>query len=84
MSISLENLINSLQQGVVEICFTKVDGSDRTMLSTTRPDYINYEFMQKTKIPNNTASSAVIKVWDTEKGAWRSIRIANIKTWKEC
>jgi len=77
-----ETLRESLAQGVVRIKFTKADGTERVMLATTNQDLVTYEFMQKTETAEPKSSQELlIKAWDTEKGAWRSIRKDRIIEW---
>jgi hypothetical protein len=75
-------LRENLNQGVVKVRFTKTDGTERVMYATTKQDLITYEFMQKIKpVPVNPPQENLLRVWDTEKGAWRSIREDRIISW---
>ena len=78
-------LRNSLAHGVVQVKFTKADGSQRNMRATTKNDLIavgdrhseSEKLMETADMPYNT----VIKAWDTEKCAWRSIREDRVIDW---
>ena len=73
MTILLENLKN----GIVEVNFIKADGALRTMKATTCAESIDYKFEQ----PLNSAITSptnLIRVWDIEIMAWRSIRYDRI------
>jgi hypothetical protein len=53
------------------------------MLATTNHELITYEFPQNydaTKKADKT--NGVIKVWDIEKAAWRSIREDRVISWE--
>jgi hypothetical protein len=81
MDTPLKTLRQSLAEGVVKVRFTKADGNERVMLATTRQDLIVYQFMQKPEQPVNEARENLLRVWDTEKGAWRSIREDRVQEW---
>jgi len=72
-SVSREGVRNMLFASVVEITFTKSDGSSRVMKCT-----LNEEFLPKIEAQENTTSRAVnpevCPVWDMENQAWRSFR----------
>lgn len=67
-----------LEQHDCVVTFTKLDGSERTMLCTLRKavlpparlDEFNERFV------NNT----VLNVWDLEAQGWRAFRVANVRT----
>lgn len=71
-----------LQNGVVTVVFTKVDGTERSMKCTLLPEYMPENVAQgqqllteNTKVENpNTLS-----VWDIDNGGWRSFRVDSIK-----
>ena len=68
-------LENMLSRGIVQISFTKKDGSDRVMNCTT-----NLNFIPKNKHPKsqNTRSDDVIAVYDVESNDWRSFDIKSV------
>lgn len=68
-----EELVNKLQKGVVTVTFTKVDGSERIMKAT-----LMSEFLPATKGTSRAKNTEVLPVWDTEKAAWRSFKLANV------
>lgn len=76
----METLRQTLATGAVRVRFTKSDGTDRIMLATTKPEMITYEFNESTGTakPENPN---LIRVWDLEKNAWRSIREDRVKDW---
>lgn len=70
-----EELVSKLQKGVVTVTFTKVDGSERIMKATLMP-----EFLPKVSGTTSTRrkNKEVLPVWDIEKAAWRSFKLANV------
>ena len=71
-----------LQQGVVQVKFIKADGSERTMLATTCADLITQSTVTDPDKPRRSATPGVLRVWDTEKSAWRSIVESRILEWR--
>ena len=72
-------LPDALKAGIVEVSFTKVDGSLRVMRCTTNVDYL----------PGSPSDSAItgynpniFKVWDVEVKGWRSFRKDSIIGYK--
>lgn len=68
-----EELVGKLQKGVVTVTFTKVDGSERVMKAT-----LMSEIVPATKGTSKAKNTEVLPVWDTEKAAWRSFKLANV------
>lgn len=67
-----------LQNDVVEVNFTKNDGSERKMLCTLSQKRIPEE-----KMPKNSGKAKnddVISVFDIEKSDWRSFRVDSIRS----
>lgn len=64
-------LINLLQKNILEILFTKVDGTERKMICT-----LKYEHLPVVEAKESTRKENpdVIPVWDMEAKAWRSFR----------
>ncbi len=80
MSSFIDKLITLLHESVVQIEFIKKDGTERVMQCTRDFSKIPAEFHPKEdteKKPNEN----LIKVWDMEKTAWRSVRLESINRW---
>jgi hypothetical protein len=78
--INRDELIKDLRKCVIEVFFTKVNGEQRAMRCTLRPDilppnYVNEETEEKTFHQKNTD---VIAAWDVTKGGWRSFRVDSV------
>lgn len=71
-------LINVLQTtDLVEVTFTKSDGSERVMQCTLKESLVvPYENKTDRVRAENTD---VLRVWDLEKSAWRGFRLDSIK-----
>lgn len=85
--LQITMLENQLTNHKVKVEFTKVDGSNRVMICTKDPDIITEQNMPGNTTFNNldappTAPSTILRVFDLEKNAWRSMRIANITAWE--
>jgi len=80
MILTKQELLESLQDGIVTVTFTKVNGEVRTMPCTLREDIVPPRSAPaegaetKTKKKND----GVISAWCIDKGAWRSFRYDSI------
>lgn len=72
-----EELRKVLKKEPVNVVFEKVNGDIRDMYCTLNPNLLpeEKEPSSKTKKPEN---ENVLSVWDLEKKAWRSFRVANV------
>ena len=68
-----------LTEGVAEITFTKVDGTERTMKCTLNSKIVPQVINEKEPAKTKTQNPDVISVWDVEKEGWRSFRWNSIK-----
>jgi len=79
---NLDDLKLQLTEGQVRVEFTKVDGTHRSMLCIK-----NFQEIPIESVPVGTTDKKlnenILKVYDLEKQAWRSIRIDNILSWTE-
>lgn len=74
--ISKSNILNLLKQGVIEVKFKKVDGSERVMKCTLLESYVKPH--EKTTDREKKINEDVISVWDIEKKGWRSFRYDSV------
>ena len=68
-----ENLIKNLQNKVMKITFTKVNGEERVMECTLQEHMI-----PETDPANHKENKEVLPVFDIDKGAWRSFRLDSV------
>jgi|TARA_B110000914_G_scaffold35912_1_gene28849 hypothetical protein len=75
-----ENIRDFLHDEIIEVCFTKKDGTERKMLCTLQSNIIDqeYESYDDTK-PPKIINKEVMRVYDTEAKGWRSFLLANVK-----
>ena len=78
-------LRTALQEGVVEVVFTKVNGVQRTVRGTIKPEEIRVLSATPDKLAHEKAVRAanpdVQPVWDTENSGWRSFRWDRVVSW---
>lgn len=73
------DLREQLSHNICEVTFTKVDGTLRTMPCTLKPELLPEVALtehHRTKVINYD----VLSVWCTDRQAWRSFRIDNVKS----
>jgi hypothetical protein len=70
-------LAGMLEQSIVEITFTKKDGTERVMNCTLLEDYL-----PETTGAGRSAGSDALAVFDVDADGWRSFRWDSIKTVK--
>ena len=70
-------LAGILEQSIVEVTFTKKDGTERVMNCTLCDN-----FLPETGLVGHGASKDAVKVFDTDKQAWRSFRWESVKAVK--
>lgn len=76
MEHTKESIRSQLHQSVMNIKFTKTDGSLREMICTLQESFtIPYERKTEKQKPENNDTLAV---WDVEKHAWRSFRVSSV------
>lgn len=72
-------LTGLLKDTVVEVVFTKKDGSERTMKATLKHDYIAEHWTPKVEDSQHLHSKDVLPVFDVDAAGWRSFRWDSIK-----
>ena len=77
MTITREDLVDRLKQSVVNVVFTKADGSERTMNCTLKLENIPEDQHPKTTIKSE---SHQIRVFDIDIQEWRSFNFSSVKT----
>lgn len=72
-----ESIVDALNAGIVEVKFTKVDGSSRTMRCTLSEKFLPpHDSEAKARASNE----AVVAVWDVDAGGWRSFRVDTVES----
>lgn len=78
MIANRESIRNRLLKEVLEVTFTKVDGTERKMKCTLKSDMLPASEAASADKPRETPTDA-IAVWDLEKSAWRSFKASSVK-----
>jgi|LakMenE01Jun11ns_1017448.scaffolds.fasta_scaffold9937792_2 hypothetical protein len=69
-----------LQNEVVEVTFTKKDGTERVMRCTLQEDFIPAFQIESVSQETKKKSGDALAVWDVEASGWRSFRWDSIKS----
>lgn len=75
-----QDLVDILSQGICELTFTKVDGTERTMPCTLHPDILPKVELNEDKKMTRKVNLDTLRVFVTDINEWRSFRVANFKT----
>lgn len=81
MLFKRDEVIKDLREFVAEVSFTKVDGQNRVMRCTLKPEllpakYVNEEIEAEKNF--HAENLDVIRAWDVQKAAWRSFRMDSV------
>ena len=77
-----QQIRQSLLTNIIEVTFTKKDGTDRVMLCTLNKEYLPEQKDLEEEISKRNKSDEVIAVWDVENNGWRSFRWDSVKGYK--
>lgn len=72
-------LLKKLSEGVVNVTFTKKDGTERAMACTRSTTLIPKSFHPKGETVEEQEIKDVIPVFDVEKQGWRSFNFTTLK-----
>ncbi len=73
---SKSELAEVLRSEILEVSFTKKDGSARTMLCTLKESYLP-PLMEEAETSTKDNPN-VLAVWDIDNSGWRSFRVGSI------
>jgi hypothetical protein len=84
MAGNRDSILKDLREYVIEVHFEKVNGENRNMRCTLRPDLLPPSYReqlseQKEEIEFHQKNPNVIAAWDVQKGGWRSFRVDSVK-----
>jgi hypothetical protein len=75
-----DELVKILSEGIHTITFTKIDGTERTMLCTLDPAILpQMDTTEEKKVPRKI-NPDTMRVYVTDINEWRSFRIENLKS----
>ena len=83
MVVNRDDILKDLRNYVIEVHFNKVNGEQRVMRCTLRPDLLPAKYVEDINEQNqekefHQSNPDVIAAWDIQKNAWRSFRIDNV------
>jgi len=86
MAVNVDEVIDDLQMGVLDILFEKVDGTTRLLKCTLQPYYFKKAFLdenEKQARANSISKEGetnvpVLHVWDVQEHDWRSFRLDRV------
>lgn len=76
--MNIDEMREIIRNEIVEVIFTKKDGSERKMLCSTMSDIIPDMSGSKLSKPND----GIVTVWDIEADGWRSFRFDSVIDFK--
>lgn len=79
MVLDRQTIRDALHTGKVVVGFTKVNGEQREMLCTLRPDLIPSQPISENEKSKRKENLDVQAVWDLEKEAWRSFKFDSVQ-----
>ena len=83
---NLEDIRKALAKGPVKVVFFKKDGSIRELYGTTSSEYFDYDKKLSgdaaKEMEKKDAKVGLIRVFDLQKGEFRSFKIDSIIEWK--
>jgi len=71
-------IIRELSQGIHNVTFTKVDGTERTMPCTLDPTILPQVEIKEEKVVPRKLNIDTLRVFVTDIKEWRSFRIENL------
>ena len=72
-----------IQNNIVTVVFTKVDGTERSMKCTLLPEYLpqtysnGAQLLQEAEVRQENPN--ILSVWDLEANSWRSFRCDSVQ-----
>ena len=77
---SRDNILLDLRQNVIEVTFNKINGEQRQMRCTLKPEHLppGYVNEQVEELEFHNKNPELIAAWDIQKGGWRSFYVQNV------
>lgn len=73
-----EEILSQLRNGVCEVTFKKVNGDERVMPCTLKPELLPEQNQKELTFETvKERKGDAISVWCTDANAWRSFKMAN-------
>jgi hypothetical protein len=78
MNFNRQDVMNMLNNDILTVTFTKLNGEERVMRCTLLTEYLPGGTVAPQLLQEDTGDT--ISVWDTEVNGWRSFRLSSVKT----
>ena len=78
MNFDAKTLVPLLQRGILQVTFTKKDGTARVMNCTLQSSVVPNSVVNEEKAPKKK-NDAVCPVWDVDENAWRAFRYDSVQ-----
>ena len=80
MLLNRDTVLKDLRENVIEVTFNKVNGDQRLMRCTLKPNLLpeSYQKDEGEEKKFHRENENVISAWDIQKGGWRSFRIDSV------
>jgi hypothetical protein len=80
MQYKRDNLLKDLRENVIEVFFTKVNGEERAMICTLKPEMLPPSYLEEKEQEKkfHKENNNVIAAWDIQNRGWRSFRIDSV------
>ena len=76
MELSKTNIIRMLESGIVNVKFTKTDGTEREMKCTLMEQFAKPHVKKTDR--EKKQNDNILAVWDVDKEDWRSFRLDSV------
>lgn len=73
-----ECLVDDLKAHIVKVTFTKTDGTERVMVCTRKPFYIEQHLSRSNSRGKRQSNNDLISVWSFDDDAWRSFYLDSV------
>jgi len=80
MTLTKQEFLDLLHQGPVQVKFTKVDGTERSMVCTLQESYLPARPAATTNATGARKPEHIVPVWSILDQGWRSIRVDSVKS----
>jgi len=80
MMYERDSILNDLRTKVIEVVFTKMNGEERTLRCTLKPERLPAKYLEEAEGEKtfHRENKEVIRAWDVQNNGWRSFRIDTV------
>ena len=79
--VNRDVLLKDLREGVMDVSFTKEDGTNRVMRCTLKRQYLPAKYLEEETEERayHKSNPDLLAVWDVQNKGWRSFHISSIQ-----